>query len=93
MMRSLLFSVTLVSASALAQAPDVVELETTITGSKQQPKVIYVLPWQQPEAPQALTQALERYLHQRPIAPLDREQFLRELHYRRQLQAGSQSDR
>lgn len=34
-----------------AQAQEVITIESTITGSQEQPKVISIVPWQQPKDP------------------------------------------
>jgi hypothetical protein len=65
------------STAVQAQQPAAtVQLESTISGNQEQPKTIYVLPWQspvsliripgQPLEPEAIT-----------VSPLDRQQFLR----------------
>lgn len=53
-----------------------VQLETTISGNQEQPKTIYILPWQNPVSViripgQPLTNPVP------PVSPLDRQQFLR----------------
>jgi len=74
--------------AALGMAPlqvgarePVVTLRATVTGNQEQPRVMYILPWQAPEArdyeytpAQSLADDLFR--------GLDRDEFLRELEYR-----------
>lgn len=63
----------LASAQALAQA---VQVESTISGNQEQPKTIYVLPWQQPVG-QIRIPASELAPIPAQVSPLDRQQFLR----------------
>ncbi|NRQ43781.1 hypothetical protein HRH59_14600 [Rheinheimera sp. YQF-2] len=78
MNNALLVSALLLLSSGLCaqQREQTVQLESTISGNQEQPKTIYVLPWQspvsliripgQPLQPPAAT-----------VSPLDRSQFLR----------------
>ena len=60
-------------------APDIT-LHSTVSGSGEQPKVMYILPWQQPS---------DTFFEQDSIArsegdlfePLDRDEFIRELNH------------
>ena len=83
----LLFS----SGAVLAQKP-MVTLRATVTGNQEQPRVMYILPWQPPEGREyeyTPTQALADDLFRR----LDRGEFVRELEYREALgSAGSTED-
>jgi hypothetical protein len=66
-----------VSCSAvLAQQNTDVQIETRVTGNQEQPKTIFILPWQSPVSViripgQPLPQQLPA------LSPLDRQQFLR----------------
>ena len=53
-----------------------VQLESTISGNQEQPKTIYVLPWQQPVG-QIRIPPSSLALPQMQVSPLDRQQFLR----------------
>ncbi|GAA5217524.1 hypothetical protein ACFSJ3_18440 [Corallincola platygyrae] len=66
-------------AAAMANEPEIVELESTITGSQEQPKVIYIVPWQQPGDPKAMAQQINSYLDSQPLELLERPVFLRQL--------------
>lgn len=62
--------------NAQQRLPQSVQLESTISGNQEQPKTIYVLPWQQPVGhiripPSSLAAPQTR------VSPLDRQQFLR----------------
>ncbi len=73
----------LFSAAAAAQEP-VVTLRATVTGNQEQPRVMYILPWQPPEARDyeyEPAQALADDLFRR----VDRDEFVRELEYREAL--------
>ena len=63
----------LASHQVLAQA---VQVESTISGNQEQPKTIYVLPWQQPVG-QIRIPASELAAIPPKVSPLDRQQFLR----------------
>jgi len=85
MTRSLLVMLMSVAFSALAQlamAEDVVTFESTITGSQEQPKVIYIVPWQPPQAPAAKSQPIGNLVMQDLLQPIDRDTFLRQVQYR-----------
>ncbi|MBU1309772.1 MAG: hypothetical protein KKE30_09600 [Gammaproteobacteria bacterium] len=65
-----------VRQNAQQRLPQSVQLESTISGNQEQPKTIYVLPWQQPVGhiripPSSLAAPQIR------VSPLDRQQFLR----------------
>ncbi len=73
----------LLSGSAVAQEPHVT-LHSTVSGSREQPRVMYILPWQQ--AKNGDFTAISA--GDRPgdlFAPLDRDDFRRELRYQRML--------
>lgn len=69
-----------------AFAQEVLTIESTITGSKEQPKVITIIPWQQAEKPGYFGDDIKGLENLRTdLMPLRRESFLRELKYRRDL--------
>ncbi|MEM0954470.1 MAG: hypothetical protein AAGI24_10045 [Pseudomonadota bacterium] len=77
----------LLPGDAWAQQPTVT-LRSTVTGNQEQPRVMYILPWQTPQA--------QRYDYQPGAAlaeelfrPLDRAEFLRELDYQQALSAAT----
>ena len=63
------------SANA-SEAAETVVIESTITGNQEQPKTIYVLPWQDSLAPVEMPAAAKSSAKEQ-AKPLDREQFLR----------------
>ena len=69
----------LLANTALSQEP-VVTLRSTVTGNQDQPKVMYILPWQPPGElgwEYAPTPQVTREL----FREIDRGEFLRELEY------------
>lgn len=68
------------SAAASAQEARVV-LRSTVTGNQEQPKVLYIVPWQQAETPELDYQPLQSLVSD-VFAQKERAEFLRELHYR-----------
>jgi hypothetical protein len=58
-----------------------VVLHSTITGNQEQPKVLYIVPWQPPGGADRLSQPLQPLLDD-VFAPVDRAEFQRELKYR-----------
>lgn len=58
-----------------------VVLHSTITGNQEQPKVLYIVPWQGPGNADALNRPLQPMLSD-VFAPVDRAEFRRELKYR-----------
>lgn len=73
----------LLVAAAQAAEP-VIELSSTVTGNQEQPKVLYLVPWQPPQGPEGLYQPLQG-LVQEVFNPVDRDELRRELRYREQL--------
>jgi hypothetical protein len=58
-----------------------VVLQSTITGNQEQPKVLYIVPWQGPGGTDQLNTGLQPVVSD-VFAPLDRREFQRELKYR-----------
>jgi hypothetical protein len=58
-----------------------VVLHSTITGNQEQPKVLYIVPWQPPGGVDQLQQPVQSLLND-VFAPVDRAEFQRELKYR-----------
>ena len=75
----LLSALYLVSLAALGQEPDIT-LHSTVSGNREQPKVMYILPWQQPPAME-IGQDFNTQLEGDLFQPLDRDAFIRELNY------------
>ena len=56
----------------------VLKLEATIRGSREQPKVMSIVPWQPPSQNNLLPSPVMQRINQ-TFSPLDREEFLRRL--------------
>lgn len=76
------------AVSCPAQDDSVVVLSDTVTGNQEQPKVLYIVPWQAAEDNTLLQQPLATKLHSEVFEHVERDQHRRELRY---LQALSQS--
>ena len=79
----------LLSFPASGQEPDIT-LHSTVRGNREQPKVMYILPWQQPGAAD-FEQAFDTGLTGDLFVPLDREEFIRELSYQAMMKAAQDS--
>ena len=74
--KAALAAVLLCSLPLSAQQTAAVKIETTVSGNQEQPKTIYVLPWQSPVS--VIRIPGQPLLPQIPaLSPLDRQQFLR----------------
>jgi hypothetical protein len=51
-------------------------------GTQEQPKVIYIVPWQPPQAPAATSQPIGNLVMQDLLQPIDRDTFRRQVQYR-----------
>ena len=73
---SLLIVMVVMPIAAAEAEPTTVKLATTISGNQEQPKTIYILPWQ---TPVSVIRIPAEDLAKQPsaTAPLDRQQFLR----------------
>lgn len=68
-------------ANAAESGEPSVILHSTITGNQEQPKVLYIVPWQPPGGVDGLQQPVQSLLGD-VFAPIDRGEFRRELKYR-----------
>ena len=59
----------------------IVTLQSTITGNREQPKVLYIVPWQAPDGPESLRQGFQSDLDEL-FRPVERAEFLRQLKHR-----------
>lgn len=71
----------LLHGTALAQEEARVQLQSTVTGNQEQPKVLYIVPWQGPGGADHLRQDLQPIVDDILIS-VDRDEFRRELEYR-----------
>lgn len=65
-----------------------VRLGSTVTGSREQPRVMHLVPWQQPPAAD-FDYRLGSGLADELFAPVDRDEFVRGLHYRQTIAGDS----
>jgi hypothetical protein len=75
----------LLSFAVVAQEASVT-LHTTVSGNQEQPKVMYILPWQKPGDVQ-LEQEFSAGLAGELFVPQDRDEFMRQLNYQAMLDA------
>ena len=75
----------LVSFPAPGQEPDIT-LHSTVSGNREQPKVMYILPWQ-PPGDASFEQEFNAKLTGDLFMPLDREEFIRQLNYEAMMDA------
>ena len=70
----------------------VVTLRSTVTGNQEQPKVMYIVPWQ-PSLTTEFEYLLGSGLAQDLFTEIDRDEFVRELSYRRMITRPPMGDR
>ena len=80
MRRLLSISALLFSHCCLAQEP-VVTLRSKVTGEQQQPRVMYLVPWQQP-GESSFDYQMRAGLAEELFTEVDRDEFRRDLEYR-----------
>ena len=76
----LLLVIGLLPVSSLAQQATVT-LRSTVTGNQEQPKVMYIVPWQPPGSMEFRYSPVSR-LAEDLFRQIDRDEFRRELDYR-----------
>jgi len=74
----------LLTGLAASAQEAVVNLSSTVTGNQEQPRVMYIVPWQPPEA-SVYEYAPAAALAQELFREIDRDEFVRELEYRDKL--------
>lgn len=60
---------------------DEVVIESKITGSREQPKVLSVVPWQDPPRAFDMREDVKSVIDDEVMQPIDREAFIREANY------------
>lgn len=68
-------------SNLLAQEGPVVSLSTTVTGNQEQPKVLYIVPWQAAEDNTLLYQALNRNSSDSIFGHVERSEHQREIEF------------
>ncbi len=79
--RLLLLWVSLLASSFCFGEEGVVVLSDTVTGNQEQPKVLYIVPWQAAHDDTILYQPLETKLQRDVFAHIERQEHIRELKY------------
>lgn len=69
------------SNRSFAQDGAVIELSTTVTGNQEQPKVLYIVPWQAAEDNTLLQQALSRHTSEAVFGHVERSEHRREIEF------------
>ena len=72
-------SLGLLANIANAQQPAVIQLEETIRGNQEQPKVLTIVPWQSPKTKQALPSPIVDRIN-KTFLPLQRNELKRQIH-------------
>jgi hypothetical protein len=62
-----------------------VTLQSTVSGNQEQPRVMYILPWQPPAGLQH-EQSVEGSIAKELFVPIDRDEFVRAMKYQRMLE-------
>ncbi len=68
---------------------DELNLQGTFKGNREQPRVLYIVPWQQPGGPEGLDRPVNGLIDN-VLTPIDRDVFQRELKYFEVLSKGEQ---
>ena len=84
--RIVLAGLSLLAPALWAQEP-VVTLRSIVTGEQQQPRVMYLVPWQQP-VEGTFNYELEAGFAEELFTPVDRDEFRRDLEYQARLDGG-----
>lgn len=72
-----------------ARADDRADLEgTRIIGSRELPKVLYIVPWRAPQSGELAGRPVESLMDE-ALAPVDREVFQRQVEYHSHMQSSS----
>ena len=73
------------AGTAAVQAQDRADIDRTqIIGSRELPKVLYIVPWKKPQAGDLAGKPMQSVLDE-ALAPIDRDVFRRQLSYESQL--------
>jgi hypothetical protein len=71
-----------------SRAMDTLELgRTEITGNQELPKVLYIVPWKKSDPGDLMGRPVNTLIDE-VLAPLDREEFVRQVYYFNELQGG-----
>lgn len=80
-LRQALIGLLVLTATCAAQGAEQLDLQgTTITGNRELPKALHIVPWKSAEAGDLAGRPLNSLVDE-ALAPIDRDVFLRELEY------------
>lgn len=79
----ILFANSIFVNNIIAEEAQVI-LRSTVVGNQEQPKVLYIVPWQQAGSPELVYRPVQT-LVDGVFEKVDREAFLRELRYREKI--------
>lgn len=71
----------LFSAFALAQGEGVISINERVTGNQEQPKVIYIVPWQSAEGPLGVEGPVQSLLGEEVFGHVEKAEHAREVRY------------
>ncbi len=91
MVRLILAALIMLLPLELVSQEAVVVLRSTVKGNQEQPKVMYIVPWQRPGDNSLEYQPMESLVNEL-FTPVDRGEFVRELHYRERLSIQKQPE-
>ena len=73
----------LLSAAVLLRAETRIEMQgTAVIGNQELPKILYIVPWKKSGLPDMRRPPISQLVNE-VLAPLDREEFRREIYYHR----------
>ncbi len=73
----------LLSVAVIARAETRIEMQgTAVIGNQELPKILYIVPWKKSGLPDMRRPPISQLVNE-VLAPLDREEFRREIYYHR----------
>lgn len=86
-----LIAMLLITTAPVVQGQEArVVLRSTVVGNQEQPKVLYIVPWQQAEKPELIYQPLQSVVDG-VFRQIERDEFLRELDYQQKVSRSMQA--
>lgn len=76
-----------------AQEEGVIVLSDTVTGNQEQPKVLYIVPWQAAEDDSLLYQPVQTMLSQDVFNHIEKPEHLREIRYLKTLTQAAKANK
>jgi len=80
-MRTAALFIAIIFSGIVFSQEAVVTLRSTVKGNQEQPKVMYIVPWQRPGDSSLEYQPMDNVASDL-FTPVDRDEFIRELQYR-----------